>query len=79
MKFRDEKGNLGAWEKRNQVLLGRLVALLRHVKDEAVKRVGEEGTCKLALLLGFGEAERSRESWKATLYERDGMSLVSEV
>lgn len=81
MKFRDEKQSLERWEKRNQVLLGQLVALLRRVRDEMVKKIGEEGTCKMALVLGVEEAEgeRSKESWKATLYERDGMALVSEV
>lgn len=79
MAFIDERRKLKAWEGRNQVLLGRLVALLRRVREEAVKKVGEEGTCKMALVLSIGGGDRGRESWKASLHERDGEALVSEV
>lgn len=79
MAFTGNRQSLEAWERRNQVLLGRLVTLLRRVREEAVKKVGEEGTCKMALVLSIGREERGRESWKVSLYERDGEALVSEV
>ena len=79
MDFPDKWRGMKAWEKRNPVLLGLLVALLRRVRGEAVKRVGEEGVCKMALVLSIGEGVRERGSWKAVLDERDGEALVSEI
>ncbi|SPO01081.1 uncharacterized protein DNG_03828 [Cephalotrichum gorgonifer] len=51
MALRDESENLMAWEAENQVVLARLVALLRDVRAEAERMAVSSGECKMALVL----------------------------
>ena len=69
MRVYDEGEAVQAWGAENQVLLGKVVALLKRVVREAERR--GEG-CRMGLILGGKEGE-------AVLYERDAEELVSEV
>lgn len=69
----DERNELQVWEAKNQALLGRVAALLKRLRREAERRAGDDGVCKLGLVLEGGGNGR------AILYAREGEDLVSDI
>lgn len=72
MEIRDERKELRRWEAENQVLLGRLVTLLKRLRSEAERRAKSDGLCKMALVLKGGPGGT------AVLYTREGDDLISD-
>lgn len=76
MVLRDVADRTVAWEAENQVMLARLVALLKDVRSRTREVADAEGgVCRMALVLG----DDGSGEWRAVLYQRrDGVMMVPE-